>query len=337
MGGSPKHKAAAGHAHKYDFLKALVVGSEMNLLVSGVLLPAYQMSQVAGPILMERIIKLIIKKDIFFDGELSDEDKFDLYLYACLLFVVPVIGALCQHNSTLLSQKWGLRARAASMGALYRKCLTLASGAPREQSTGMIVTMMSSDAQKMLEFTQPMHNLWTGPLYIAVIFYLLYQQVGVVFLVGLGITLGTGPLTAVVAKKLFTYRREVLPFTDERTKLTAEVLAGVRVIKFYGWEDFSLGASPSCARELAVFVKVAICQGVFGMVLFGIPLIQNGCAQCTGPGATSASKVFTTITLFNMMKLPLAFVPMLASQGAGAREPRALHGLPIHGAGRRAR
>lgn len=316
-----KHKAAAGQPlTKYDFLKALVVGSEMNLLVSGVLYLLFQMSQVAGPILMERIIKLIIKKDIFFDGELSDEDKFDLYLYACLLFVVPVIGALCQHNSTLLSQKWGLRARAASMGALCRKCLTLASGATREQSTGMIVTMMSSDAQKMLEFTQPMHNLWTGPLYIAVIFYLLYQQVGVVFLVGLGITLGTGPLTAVVAKKLFTYRREVLPFTDERTKLTAEVLAGVRVIKFYGWEDSFIGRITLMrARELAVFVKVAICQGVFGMVLFGIPLIQNVVVLVvywsTG-GDLTASKVFTTITLFNMMKLPLAFVPMLASQAA---------------------
>ena len=305
-------------ASKFDFLKSLAAGSEGMLLVSMLLYLMYQLSQLSGPLLLERILVLVFKKD--FLGSLDKDDEFKLYLYACLMFAVPVVGALCQHNSVLLSQKWGLRARAASMGALYRKCLTLASGATREQSTGMIVTMMSSDAQKMLEFSQAMNNLWSGPLYLAVIFYLLYQQVGTTFLVGLGITFLSGPATGVVSKKLFTYRRALLPFSDERTKLTSEVLSGIRVIKFYGWEEsFMARVLAVRAKELAIFFKIAVLQGIFGMVLFGIPLLQNVAVLvvywATG-GDLTAAKVFTTITLFNMMKLPLAFVPMLASQFA---------------------
>ena len=52
-----------------------------------------------------------------------------------LLPDLPLLGGLCQHHSTMMSIKYGLRLRSAIMAAVYRKCLRLSSTAVKEQSS----------------------------------------------------------------------------------------------------------------------------------------------------------------------------------------------------------
>ena len=57
-------------------------------------------------------------------------------------------------------------------------------------------------------------------------------------LVGLGVLLLGFPLQMVLVKMMFKQRKKGVVLTDQRVRLTTEVLQGIRLIKFYAWESF---------------------------------------------------------------------------------------------------
>lgn len=84
-------------------------------------------------------------------------------------------------------------------------------------------------------FVADMHQLWMSPLIVVGGMYLLWQQVSWASLVGLGMIAITMPINAVVYKKLNVTLKLNHVMKDRRVKLLNEVLAGVRVIKYYAW------------------------------------------------------------------------------------------------------
>lgn len=46
------------------------------------------------------------------------------------------------------------------------------------------------------------------------------------------------PLQFILVKVMFTQRKKGVKITDKRQRLTTEVLQGIRLIKFYAWEEF---------------------------------------------------------------------------------------------------
>ena len=89
------------------------------------------------------------------------------------------------------------------------------------------------------------HMLWGSPILIIVVTILLYLQIQWATFVGLAVNLMLLPITAFVAKKLMKLRREIVGFTDKRTATMSEAVNGMRVIKFYTWEDPFKCANPS--------------------------------------------------------------------------------------------
>ena len=55
--------------------------------------------------------------------------------------------------------------------------------------------------------------------------------------VGLAVLVVAFPLQGKMMKRLFAARARQLWLTDERVKLTNEMLQGVRIIKLSGWEE----------------------------------------------------------------------------------------------------
>jgi len=45
------------------------------------------------------------------------------------------------------------------------------------------------------------------------------------------------PLNGVLMKKLFGYQKQIMGLRDQRMKILNEALTGIRVIKFFAWED----------------------------------------------------------------------------------------------------
>ena len=67
---------------------------------------------------------------------------------------------------------------------------------------------------------------------------LLYQQLGASCLSGVGVTILMIPLNKYIADKIGSLSTEMMSAKDERVQSMAEMLSGVRVVKFMSWEPY---------------------------------------------------------------------------------------------------
>ena len=78
---------------------------------------------------------------------------------------------------------------------------------------------------------------WSAPISILICMALLLVQLGPSVLAGFAIFVILTPLQGKVMSHLFTIRGKGMVWTDKRVKLVQELLGGMKIIKFFGWED----------------------------------------------------------------------------------------------------
>ena len=240
-------------------------------------------------------------------------------LLVALMFILPVTGSVLYAHSNNIMAHMGIQFRNALTNAIYRKSLKLSPAAKQKQSTGMIVNMFSNDTAQLQRFLFFMNNCTIAPLQIAVCIGLIYQQVGVGAFVGLGLMIALIPLNGFIFTMLNDVRRKKVGFADVRVKLMNEILAGIRVIKFYAWEvAFSKKIEAQRNKELIELKKLAYIIAIgFTLIMFSLPIVQPILIFYTWVrlgNPLNAARAFTTIALFNLMQLPFAFLPLGLAQ-----------------------
>jgi ATP-binding cassette subfamily C (CFTR/MRP) protein 1 len=111
-------------------------------------------------------------------------------------------------------------------------------------------------------------------------------------------------------------RRKVLKYSDLRVKMMNEILTGIRIIKFYGWEKpFGKEVGRLRFKEMEALTKMAYAVAIgFSIVLLSTPIIQPIIVFWTyikiQDEPLTAATAFTTVALFNIMRFPFAFMPM---------------------------
>ena len=118
-----------------------------------------------------------------------------------------------------------------------------------------------------------------------------------------------------VSYRLSKVREINLKFTDRRVKLTNEILQGIRAIKSYNWEHpfqkelekvreeelhWLRAAASSRAVLVAALSAAPSFVAVFSLTLYA--LLGN---------KVNPTNVFTSLALFNQLRFPLTFFPML--------------------------
>lgn len=124
------------------------------------------------------------------------------------------------------------------------------------------------------------------------------------------------PINTVVFSIVSNQRRMVLKYSDARVKMMNEILAGIRIIKFYAWErPFGKEVGGLRGNELKALTRLAYTSAIgFSLILMSAPLIQPVLVfltyvQIQSEPLTPAT-AFTTVALFNIMRFPFAFMPM---------------------------
>jgi len=123
------------------------------------------------------------------------------------------------------------------MTMVYEKALRLSPASKQLSSTGETVNLMGTDTQRVFDLLLFFHWLWLGPVVIVVILVLLIIEIGWAAVAGVVVMFTILPVQGVVAKKIGLKRSEMLKSTDERVKTITEILTGIRVVKFYAWEE----------------------------------------------------------------------------------------------------
>jgi ATP-binding cassette subfamily C (CFTR/MRP) protein 10 len=167
--------------------------------------------------------------------------------------------------------------------------------------------------QRIVNFFPSLHALWSLPFQFTVTLFLLYQQVGLSCLAGVAITILLIPLNKLIADRIGRLSQKMMAAKDERVKTMAELLSGVRVVKFFAWEDFfAARVEGHRSKELAHLkgrkYLDAICVYLWATTPVLISVVTFAVYALTGNELTAA-RVFTAVALFTMLTGPLNAFP----------------------------
>lgn len=232
------------------------------------------------------------------------------------LLVFPLMVALLQTRSQVIFNHCAIFIRTSVSNLLFSKALTISAAGRAQTSTGQVVNMMSNDTTQLQRFLQFVGFTLVAPIQIIIALVLIYRQVGNATWVGVGFMFCLIPINGVVFSNVSKQRRKVLKYSDARVKMVNEVLAGIRIIKFYAWEKpFGKELNRLRDKELKALTKLAYTSAIgFSLIMLSAPIINPILVFLvyinTGSATLDAATAFTTIALFNIMRFPFAFLPM---------------------------
>ncbi|KAM3842095.1 ATP-binding cassette sub-family C member 10-like [Diretmus argenteus] len=229
------------------------------------------------------------------------------------LFASTLLSAVLRNVFVFEVSKVALSARASLVSAIYGKALRVSGSSLARCTLGEVVNYMSTDTDRVVNFFNSFHELWSLPFQFSIALYLLYLQVGVAFLGGLGVALLLVPLNKVLASRILDNNKHMLGYKDSRVKLMTEILFGIRVIKFYNWEGHFTQKVTECRRRELAHLKAikyldAVCVYTWAALPVVISILTFVTYVLLGNQLTAA-KVFTTLALVGMLILPLNCFP----------------------------
>lgn len=103
-------------------------------------------------------------------------------------------------------------------------------------TVGEMVNLMQVNTQSFIELTSYINTIWSAPLQIIISVVILWNYLGIASLAGVLMMFIFVPINIFLANKSKLLKMEKLKHQDQRIKLTTEILNGMKVLKFYGWE-----------------------------------------------------------------------------------------------------
>ncbi|KAF1318960.1 Abc transporter c family member 5, partial [Globisporangium splendens] len=152
---------------------------------------------------------------------------------------------------------------------------------------------------------------WTSP---TVVVYMLYAVIDVAAFAGLGVialSMAAGILIAALTGQAFG---SIMMRKDERMKSVKEVFGAIQIVKFNAWEDkFAEKIRKLRALELKAVAKFAYLNALNVFLMWSSPIVVSAVSFAVYSLAMdkplTASKVFTSIALFNAIRDPLRAMP----------------------------
>ncbi|CAM9640065.1 unnamed protein product [Bubo scandiacus] len=241
------------------------------------------------------------------------------YVYAIALFFVvlsqTLLHQLYQRNNMLTAVK----IKTAVVGLIYKKALTLANSSRQNYTTGEIVNLMSADAQQLMELTVNINLLWSAPFQIIMAVIFLWKELGPSVLAGVALLLLVIPINALIAAKVKRLKKSQMRYLDQQVKLLSEMLHGIKLLKLYAWESaYQRKVMSIREREVDVLKSSGYLTTYSMLTLTCIPFMVSLATfgvffHLDKENVLTATKVFTSISLFNILRLPLFDLPPVIS------------------------
>uniref|UniRef100_A0A8B9G511 Canalicular multispecific organic anion transporter 1 n=1 Tax=Amazona collaria TaxID=241587 RepID=A0A8B9G511_9PSIT len=251
----------------------------------------------------------------------SDEESFAWqgYVYAILLFLSAMIQSLCLQQYFTLCFKLGTQVRASLIAAIYKKSLTMSSATRKESTVGETVNLMSADAQRFMDMANFIHQLWSSPLQIILSIVFLWGELGPSVLAGLAVMVLLIPINWFLVAKSRTIQVRNMKNKDERMKIMSEILNGIKILKLFAWEpSFEKRVNEIRAHELKNLLNFSYLQSVSVFVFTCAPFLVSLASFAVyvlvdENNILDAQKAFTAISLFNVLRFPMAMLPLVLS------------------------
>ena len=186
-------------------------------------------------------------------------------------------------------------------------------------NNGKIINLMSVDTYRVDQAAGLGHMLWTAPVQVCIVLVLLCVNIGYSALAGYALIVTCMPLLTKAIKSLFKRRKRINKITDQRVTLTQEILGAVRFVKFFGWESSFLARLKDIRkREIRSIQILLSIRNAINALSMAMPVFASMLAfivySVTGHDVSSASRIFSSLALFNSLRMPLNLLPLVIGQ-----------------------
>jgi len=250
------------------------------------------------------------------------EDMQGYYIVA-VLFFSGLLQTAVLHQYFYRVFNVGMNLRAAVVLAVYRKSLTISSATRQESNTGTIVNLMSTDATRLQDVTTYFAVLWSAPLQIGLSLYFLWQQVSYATFAGVGVMIVSAPVNGYITRRLRVLAKAVMKVKDERINKTNEVVNAIKLVKCNGWEEiFKSRVMETRRAELYQLAQYILFRSAMMVFFTAVPLLVSTATfflYVSLGNTLTAAEAFTAISLFNILRFPLAMLPNVINNLVEAR------------------
>ncbi|KAG1709639.1 hypothetical protein DVH05_020295 [Phytophthora capsici] len=246
------------------------------------------------------------------------------YWLLVIMAVASILAVGSLNYAFFVSSRTGANMRSLVMDLVYQKSLRLSCVARQEYSTGEVLTLMSVDTERV--FTVMMESPWmvVGP----VSFLISVVLVGFLFdftsAAGGAVTLIViSTVSVLFGNSIARIQHDLLAVIDERVKVTSEALQGIRVMKFYAWEEsLAHRVEKIRAQEIVLLRKFHLYQVVNTVMLFLTPAFLSGVTlgiYLALNDTISVIDAFTLIAMVNICRTALIQLPVAIASVSQAR------------------
>ncbi|KAL1732291.1 P-loop containing nucleoside triphosphate hydrolase protein [Schizophyllum commune] len=292
--------------------------------LGGILKVIGDTAQVTSPLLVKAIIKFGTESyaaHMQGDNSLAPPIGKGVGL-AVGLFLLQVVASLCTHHFFYRAASSGVLLRGGLITAIYSRSLKLTNKARSTLTNGKLVNHISTDVSRIDFCCGFFHMSWTAPIQLAICLALLIINLGPSALAGFALFFIASPLQTQTMKALFKLRKKSMGWTDKRAKLLQELLGGIKVIKVFNWEvPFLRRIEEYRKREMGYIRSLLIARSANNAAAMSLPILASVLAFVTyglTGHAMNAANIFSSLTLFQLLRMPLMMLPMSLSTIADA-------------------
>ncbi|KAI0731222.1 metal resistance protein YCF1 [Earliella scabrosa] len=240
------------------------------------------------------------------------------FAIAAIMFGASIVQTIILHQYFQHCFETGMRVRSGLITAIYQKALVLSNDG-RSSASGDIVNLMSVDAARLQDLCTYGLISISGPFQIMLAFISLYNIMGWPAFVGVAVMIVSIPLNTLIARFLKKLQEKQMKNRDKRTRLMSDLLANIRSIKLYAWENAFIRwiSNVRNDEELKMLRKIGVVTSLNNSLWTGVPLLvafsSFAVAAYTSDSPLTSDKIFPAISLYMLLTFPLSMFAMVTS------------------------
>ena len=240
-----------------------------------------------------------------------------------ILSLGPMLGAVVNGQNYQRGRRISVRVGAALISLLYKKSLSVDLSAVG-QGVGAVNNLISVDMKEIQEFACYSQFLWCTVFEAIICLSLLFVILGPAALGGICVMLVAVPIGAYGTRKLDDYQSALLKDKDVRINVVQEAILGIRVVKWFAWEDQIMEKISSARRKevnslRSYLIADALLKINWGLVPTLVGLASFLIHTSLMGKSLSPSVGYTSMLLFNLLKSPVTIFPDMLNTLVRAR------------------
>ncbi|PBL03741.1 ABC protein [Armillaria gallica] len=280
-------------------------------------------AQLMGPLLVKAIINFAkARATASLEGSKAPDVGRGIGM-AIGLFCIVILTSIASHQFFWRSMTTGVLARAALIHSIYKRGVVLTGEARTQFSNAALINHISTDVSRIDAASQWFHAGWTAPIQVMVCLTILIVQLGPSVLTGFLLFILVAPVQERLMAHRFSIRSKSMKFTDERANTFLEVLGAMRIVKYFTYEEPLLDRINNIRnKELVGIRQMHHAQSANTAFAYSIPVLASTLAFVTYTSTTAsfdAAVIFASLSLFNLLRQPMMFLPRALSVTADAR------------------